>query len=64
VYEAIIVARFLGENKLLRGTLTSPFLLSDRTLEEKYELNLPPYPGFAQVVELPQQSEEESSQKL
>ncbi|KAI0286144.1 YjeF N-terminal domain-containing protein [Russula brevipes] len=25
-----------------------------RTLEEKYELNLPPYPGFAQIVELPQ----------
>jgi len=25
-----------------------------RILEEKYELNLPPYPGFAQIVELPQ----------
>jgi len=34
-----------------------------KTLEEKYELNLPPYPGFAQIVELPQQ-DEESSQKL
>jgi hypothetical protein len=38
------------------------FLLTNRTLEEKYELNLPPYPGFAQIVELPQQDEE--SQKL
>ena len=24
-----------------------------RTLEEKFELNIPPYPGFAQIVELP-----------
>ena len=38
-------------------------LLTNRTLEEKYELNLPLYPGFAQIVELPQQ-DEESSQKL
>jgi len=45
------------------GTLTSPFLLTNRTLEEKYKLNLPPYPGFAQIVELPQR-DEESSQKL
>jgi len=36
-----------------------------RSLEEKYELNLPPYPGFAQIVELPQpELDEESSQKL
>ena len=42
---------------------TFHFLLTNRTLEEKYELNLPPYPGFAQIVELPQQ-DEETSQKL
>ncbi|KZV60147.1 YjeF N-terminal domain-like protein [Peniophora sp. CONT] len=24
-----------------------------KTLEEKFELNIPPYPGFAQIVELP-----------
>ncbi|KAH9969854.1 YjeF N-terminal domain-like protein [Russula dissimulans] len=36
-----------------------------RSLEEKYELNLPPYPGFAQIVELPQPERGgESSQKL
>jgi len=34
-----------------------------KALEEKYNLNLPPYPGFAQIVELPQQNKE-SSQKL
>lgn len=28
------------------------FLLFGRSLEEKFELNLPPYPGFAQIVEL------------
>ena len=38
-------------------------LLSNRALEEKYELNLPPYPGFAQIVELPQR-DGESSQGL
>ena len=32
-----------------------------RTLEEKYQLNLPEYPGFAQIVELPQADE---TQKL
>jgi len=42
---------------------TFHFLSTNRTLEEKYELNLPPYPGFAQIVELPQQ-DKESSQKL
>jgi len=31
-----------------------------KTLEEKFQLNLPPYPGFAQIVELPQ----EGAQKL
>ncbi|KAI0032791.1 YjeF N-terminal domain-containing protein [Vararia minispora EC-137] len=29
-----------------------------KTLEEKYELNLPPYPGFAQIVELPSNAEQ------
>jgi NAD(P)H-hydrate epimerase len=33
----------------------------DRMLEEKFELNLPPYPGSDQIVELPRS---ESSQKL
>jgi hypothetical protein len=61
VYEAVIGAQFFGNKKLLLTTFH--FLLTDRTLEEKYELNLPPYPGFAQIVELPQQ-DEESSQKL
>ena len=32
-----------------------------RTLEEKYQLNLPEYPGFSQIVELPRS---EDSQKL
>jgi len=32
-----------------------------RTLEEKFELNLPAYPGFDQIVELPRP---ESSQNL
>jgi len=32
-------------------------------MEEKYELNLPSYPGFGQIVELPQQ-DEESFQRL
>ncbi|KAH9999665.1 YjeF N-terminal domain-containing protein [Russula compacta] len=34
-----------------------------KSLEEKYKLNLPPYPGFAQIVELPRR-DDESSQKL
>jgi len=34
-----------------------------RSLEEKYELNLPRYPGFSQIVELPQR-DAESPQKL
>ena len=50
-------------SKLLTGTLTFLFLLPIRTLEEKYELNLPPYPGSAQVVELPQR-DGQSSQNL
>jgi hypothetical protein len=60
VYE-VIVAQFLLVIKMSLTTFN--FLLTNRTLEEKYELNLPPYPGFAQIVELPQQ-DEESSQKL
>ena len=28
-------------------------MMGSRTLEEKYELNLPQYPGFSQIVELP-----------
>ncbi|KAF8651939.1 hypothetical protein AX16_004582 [Volvariella volvacea WC 439] len=33
-----------------------------RTLEEKFQLNLPPYPGFSQIVELEQEGD--ASQKL
>ncbi|KAI0263966.1 YjeF N-terminal domain-containing protein [Gloeopeniophorella convolvens] len=33
-----------------------------KSLEEKLELNLPPYPGFAQIVELPQA--EDKAQRL
>jgi len=32
-----------------------------KSLEEKFQLNLPPYPGFAQIVELPSSA---SAQKL
>ena len=35
-----------------------------RSLEEKFGLNLPQYPGLSQIVELPQQQDGESSQKL
>ncbi|KAI0822348.1 YjeF N-terminal domain-like protein [Trametes gibbosa] len=36
-----------------------------KTLEEKFELNLPDYPGFAQIVELPRVTTEPSeTQKL
>ncbi|TFK71308.1 YjeF N-terminal domain-like protein [Pluteus cervinus] len=35
-----------------------------KTLENKFGLNLPVYPDFAQIVELPQVEEEGSSQKL
>lgn len=31
-------------------------LLGGRLLAEKYTLNLPDYPGFAQIVELPSNS--------
>jgi hypothetical protein len=61
VHEAVLLWRNFLEIKMLLTTFH--FLSINRTLEEKYELNLPPYPGFAQIVELPQQ-DEESSQKL
>jgi len=52
------VRRFVGRHFL--GGRFVP-----KSLEEKYELNLPPYPGFAQIVELPQSERDgESSQKL
>ena len=35
--------------------------LVGRTMEEKYQLNLPQYPGISQIVELPRT---EDSQKL
>lgn len=35
-----------------------------RSLQEKYELNLPAYPGFDQIVELPSTDESEMSQRL
>lgn len=40
--------RFAGRH-FLGGRFVS------RSLEERYELNLPPYPGFAEIVELPRQ---------
>ena len=44
----------------MRGTLLltrrHPSVL--RSLEEKFELNLPQYPGFSQIVELPQREGE------
>jgi hypothetical protein len=43
---------------VLRG---SPLL--SRSLEEKFQLNLPLYPGFAQIVELGAQ-DGEAAQKL
>lgn len=36
---------------------------SNRSLEEKFALNLPEYPGFAQIVELPR-VEPSDAQKL
>jgi NAD(P)H-hydrate epimerase len=56
----------LGGIFLVGGLYRGRFLLMiedcfDRMLEEKFELNLPPYPGFDQIVELPRS---ELSQKL
>jgi len=50
------VRKFAGRH-FLGGRFVS------ESLEEKFELNLPPYPGFSQIVELPQR-DGESSQKL
>lgn len=33
-------------------------------MEEKFNLNLPEYPGFDQIVELPQADSKDSTQKL
>lgn len=33
-------------------------------MEEKFELNLPEYPGFSQIVELPQADSMDSPPKL
>ncbi|KAI9464993.1 YjeF N-terminal domain-like protein [Lactarius psammicola] len=45
------VRRFAGRH-FLGGRFVS------RSLEERYELNLPAYPGISQIVELPQQPED------
>ena len=37
----------------MRETRLNFSLMLPRTLEEKYQLNLPEYPGFSQIVELP-----------
>lgn len=44
-------------------SVSSPSLINvrPRKMEEKFELNLPPYPGFSQIVELPS---EDQSQKF
>ncbi|OJT14680.1 NAD(P)H-hydrate epimerase [Trametes pubescens] len=35
-----------------------------KSMEEKFQLNLPEYPGFAQIVELPRVKEPSDAQKL
>ncbi|OCH91252.1 YjeF N-terminal domain-like protein [Obba rivulosa] len=49
------VRKFMGRH-FLGGRFVT------KTLEEKYNLNLPEYPGFSQIVELPRPTEE--GQKL
>jgi len=39
-------------------------MISHRALEEKYGLNLPEYPGYEQIVELPRVRADESMQRL
>lgn len=45
------------------NTFTHQMMTSNRSMQQKYELNLPSYPGFEQICELPR-VENEQSQKL
>lgn len=46
------VTKLVNRFYILFATFTNP--ISSRAMEEKFELNLPEYPAFDQIVELPQ----------